>query len=129
MNHNHYAQYIIVVNAESAKEYGIGRLVAEIYENSLFPITEQLKKYKEKSSICSIFDKEINGWLFYPQIIVLETQGKDKLLDLTDRLTSDGIQFNILYQDFEKKKPLCISLKPYNKGRVAPYFRKLKKLK
>ena len=126
MKHNHYTQYVII-NTEYNKDCITGRLAAEIYENLLSFLAESLKKDSRKSPIDKIFDKETMDWLSHPQVTILEIQSKAKLQDLADRLSSDGIRFSIVYRDFQKREPVAITFKPYNKGRVAQYFKNLRR--
>ena len=128
MGKNHYVQYIIV-RKDVIDRYGIGVLASQICHASMAPITEQIRAAEPKTTIDSVFDKETSSWIngIFNKI-VLEVPNLQSMGKLTERLYHEGIKYSEIHESSLDGELTCIGLKPYNKGRVAPYFKNLKKL-
>ena len=117
-------QYI-VVRRDLIDKLGVGTLVTQVSHASMAPLTNKLRENLNKT-IEDLFDNETKQWIIgrFTKII-LEVPDKSSLLNITERLFADGIDF-VKIEEFTLGGELtCIGLKPYNKGRVAPYFKGL----
>lgn len=123
-----YNVQYIVVRRDIADKYGFGFLASQICHACIAPITNPIRKADRNAPISSLYDKDTFEWIdntFYK--CLLEIENLDKLNMLRDRLDSDGIEY-IPIVESKIKELTVIGLKPYNKGRVAPYFKDLKLL-
>ena len=78
--------------------------------------------------MADLLDQETADWLKGVFIkYVYEVPNLGVLHMLMDRLASDGIKY-VPIRESKIDQLTCIGLKPYNKGRVAPYFKALKLL-
>ncbi len=119
-------QYI-VVRRDIIDQYGIGFLAAQICHASMAPVSNQLRADFSKS-VSELLDQETADWLQGVFIkYVYEVADLHALQNLMDRLYHDGIKY-VPIEESKINQLTCIGLKPYNKGRVAPYFKALKRL-
>jgi len=119
-------QYI-VVRRDIIDQYGIGFVAAQLCHASMAPISNQLRIDLTKPAQ-ELLDEETADWLKGVFIkYVYEVSDLDRLHMLMDRLDSDGIRYVPIVES-KINQLTCIGLKPYNKGRVAPYFKGLEKL-
>lgn len=105
-----------------ADTLGRGALCAQVAHVALAPLTSRLAAGEELDAATWEW---VNGTFVK---IVLEVPGKDTLMNIMERLYGDGIEFYKIYESNLGGELTCVGLKPYNKGRVAPYFTKLKLL-
>ncbi len=119
-------QYI-VVRRDIIDQYGIGFVAAQLCHASMAPISNQLRTDMTKPAQ-ELLDEETADWIKGVFIkYVYEVSDLDRLHMLMDRLDSDGIRYVPIVES-KINQLTCLGLKPYNKGRVAPYFKGLKKL-
>lgn len=128
MEINHYVQYIIV-RKDLIDKYDNGIMFAQACHASMAPITEQIRNSNSTATLDEIFDKETKEWINGKfNKIILQVPNKDSLLDIMELLDSDGIKYSKICEGNLDNELTCIGLKPYNKGRICPYFKKLEKL-
>lgn len=120
------AQYILV-RKDIIEKYGIGFACAQICHASMAPISNQLRKDFNKP-IIEALDKDSKDWLENSFVkLVYEVENLEKMYMVIDRLDSDGIEY-VKIVESKINELTCIGLRPYNKGKIAPYFKDLKKL-
>ncbi len=121
-----HVQYI-VVRRDIIEQYGFGFVAAQLCHASMAPISNQLRNDFEQP-VCELLDKETAEWLKGTFVkYVCEVADLNALHMLMDRLDSDGISY-VPIRESKINELTCIGVKPYNKGRVAPYFKNLKML-
>lgn len=127
-------------------KFGFGFMVAQICHASVAPVTNAIKdlSFYDKTNcqsisgvpykgyeIKGIVDKALYDWCIGRFTkYVYQVPHLNAMLDLCERLEQDGISFHkiteLLNKDESKVGQLtCIGLKPYDKGRVAGYFKNL----
>ena len=139
-----YNVQYIVVRRDLIDKFGFGFMAAQMCHASVAPITNAIKKLDfddgllDSNNVYSIggtIDEALFDWCFGRFVkYVYEVPDLNALTDLCDRLSKGNIQFygiTELVNKDEKKvnQTTCIGLKPYDKGRIAPYFRNLQLLK
>jgi len=125
MRGSNVVQYILV---RGDLELNMGQVAAQVAHASLAPLTNMIR-----NNLCSspqhVFDSETLRWIEGPfNKIVLKVPSKARMLDIMERLYADGIQYEKIMESTMGGELTCIGLKPYDKGRVAPYFRGLRLL-
>lgn len=123
-----YCQYI-VCRRDIIDRYGFGFIAPQLCHASVAPITNPIRGMLDTGmAVNQVFDDDTLSWIngtFFK--IVLEVPGLDEMNMLRDRLDSDGISYIPIIES-NIKDLTAIGTKPYNKGRLAPYFRGLKLL-
>lgn len=120
------AQYIVARRDIIAK-HGLGFIAAQLCHASVAPVSNQLRVDLSQTAE-ALLDDDTRAWL--TGTFVKYVYGVDDLpglFALTHRLDADGIKYAPIIES-KIGELTCIGLKPYNKGRVAPYFRSLKLL-
>lgn len=117
-------QYI-VVRRDILDKLGPGVLATQVAHASMAPITNQLRNANGKR-LTEAIDKTTKKWIDGPfNKIVVEVATKDEMMDIAERLFADGIDYSKIEESTLGGELTCIGLRPYDKGRVAPYFKKL----
>ncbi|GER34388.1 peptidyl-tRNA hydrolase II family protein [Striga asiatica] len=65
------------------------------------------------------------SWQIYQMQVTLEVKGEAQILNLSDKLKTDGIAHKLWIEQPENI-PTCLATKPYPKSLVSLYFKKLK---
>lgn len=119
-------QYL-VMRRDIVEERGIGFASAQLCHASMAPISNRLRA-DFAQPISSALDNETIAWLAGTFIkYVMQVRDADELGELLIRLKADGIDVVPIVES-SIGQMTCLGLKPYNKGRVAPYFKNLKRL-
>lgn len=121
---NRIVQYILV-RRDLVDKLGEGVLATQVSHASLAPITKQLRG-NSNEVLENVLDKETKRWVEGSFVkLVLEVPDKSKLTEIMQRLYADGIKYEKIQESTLDGELTCIGLKPYDKGRVAPYFKGL----
>jgi peptidyl-tRNA hydrolase len=120
------AQYI-VARRDIIEKHGFGFIAAQLCHASVAPVSNQLRVNFSQAA-AALLDDDTRAWLNGTFVkYVYEVHDLPGLLGLTQRLDADGITYASIIES-KIGELTCIGLKPYNKGRVAPYFRSMKLL-
>lgn len=116
-----YTQYV-GLRSDLIRKHG-GWLVAVVSAHaSIVPLLSKLKDDSLRVDEC--LDEDWKRWIEgRANREIIDLKDGASLNILRDRLDSNGIEYSLITESSIGPEPLAISLKPYNKGRVAPYFR------
>jgi peptidyl-tRNA hydrolase len=122
-----YNVQCIVVREDIIQKYGFGFVAAQICHASMAPITNQIQK-NPSLPMDQVFDRFTKEWVLGCFVkLVYGVPSLQKLHMVMDRLDSDGIDYAKIIES-KINDLTCIGLKPYDKGKVAPYFKDLQLL-
>jgi len=113
-------QYILVRKA-IAEKLGKGALSAQVAHAAMAPLTKRIAKGEG-------FDSEIMEWVKGTFVKIVLGVSDGEMAELFERLYCDGIEYHKIHESVLNELT-CVGIKPYSKGRVAPYFARLKLLK
>jgi len=118
-----YVVQYIIVRKDLAKKLNRGMLAAQVAHASLAPITRRIQARNLD------FDPEFLAWIDVSFAKIILEAPTPKLYGIMSQLFSDEIEYHPIYESTLDNTLTCIGLKPYDKERVAPYFKDLQLLK
>lgn len=120
-----YTVQYIVVRKDLAERLGAGVIATQVAHAAVAPITGQLRADLARP-IAEALDEDTAKWVtgIFRKVVV-EVETEQKLRNLMERLDADGIVYAAIRESSLDGQLTCIGLKPYDKGRVAPYFKGL----
>jgi peptidyl-tRNA hydrolase len=117
-------QYI-VLRRDLIDEYGKGFLATQAAHASLAPLTSQLRGHFHKT-LSEALDKDTREWIEGTFTkIVLEVQGINQLQEISESLRRDSVKYCEIRESTLQNELTGIGLRPYEKSKVASYFKRL----